>query len=155
MAMRGSDFKKEIPSSSGAEKTSRPVLLYDGECGLCNAIVRWLLRTDKAGRLSYAPLQSEPGQAYLRSQGLPTTDFDSLVFVPDWDRPAPGDYRRRTDGALAAWAMAGGGGIVGSIKFLPVAVRDFGYKLVARFRYALFGRYRPKPLPPEWARRFL
>lgn len=134
----------------------QPVLLYDGDCGLCNWIVRRLLALDEAGRLRYAPLQSKPAQAYLRRQGLPTTDFDSLVFVPDWDDPAPGGHRLRTDGALAAWAAAGGGRVVGSIKFLPVALRDFGYRLVARSRYALFGKYRPHPLPkPEWERRFL
>ena len=44
---------------------ARPVLLYDGECGLCNRLVRLLLRADRAGRLNYAPLQSGPAQTYL------------------------------------------------------------------------------------------
>ena len=57
----------------------RPVLLFDGECGLCNGVVRFLLRQDTAARLHFAPLQSGPAQEYLRAQGLPTADFDSLV----------------------------------------------------------------------------
>lgn len=155
MSVQRSNFER-VSDAAGLPKNPRPALLYDGECGLCNAIVRWLLRTDKQGRLSYAPLQSEPAQAYLRTQGLPTADFDSLVFVPDWNRPTPGSYRLRTDGALAAWAAAGGGGVIGSIKFLPAAVRDLGYKLVARTRYLIFGKYRPRPLAnPDWERRFL
>ena len=81
---------------------SRPVLLYDGECGLCNRLVRLLLRSDRAGRLNYAPLQSEPAQAYLRAQGLPVTDFDSLVFVPDWNQPAQGAYRMRDQATKVA-----------------------------------------------------
>lgn len=136
----------------------RPVLLYDGPCGLCNRVVRRLLRADQAGRLHYAPLQSAPAQAYLRAQGLPVADFDSLVFVPDWNDPAPGAYQLRTDGALAACAVAGGGlwRAVGWMRFIPAAVRDLGYKLVARSRYALFGEYRPRSLEnPEWERRFL
>lgn len=32
----------------------RPVLLYDGECGLCAAVVRLLLREDAAGRLRFS-----------------------------------------------------------------------------------------------------
>ena len=136
----------------------QPVLLYDGQCGLCNRVVRRLLQADPAGRLHYAPLQSEPAQAYLRAQGLPLADFDSLVFVPDWNDPAPRAYRLRTDGALAASAVVGGGWgrAVGWMRFIPAVVRDLGYKLVARSRYALFGQYRPAPLPnPDWEKRFL
>jgi predicted DCC family thiol-disulfide oxidoreductase YuxK len=135
----------------------RPVLLYDGECGLCNRLVRALLRSDPAGRLNYAPLQSAPAQEYLRAQGLPLADFDSLVFVPDWSNPVPGAYLLRTNGALAACAEVGGGWrAIAWLRIVPVVLRDPFYKLVARTRYALFGVYRPSPLPdPEWGKRFL
>lgn len=134
-----------------------PVLLFDGECGLCNRVVRLLLRSDRAGRLRFAPLQGAPAQAYLRSQGLPTQDFDSLVFVADWNNPAPGGYELRTDGALAAAALVGGvWRLVAWTRVLPRGLRDFGYRLVARSRYAIFGEYKPAPLPdPAWAERFL
>ena len=33
------------------------VLFFDGECGLCNGVVRILIRLDRTGRLHYAPLQ--------------------------------------------------------------------------------------------------
>jgi predicted DCC family thiol-disulfide oxidoreductase YuxK len=136
---------------------ANPVLLYDGDCGLCNRLVRLLLRSDRAGRLHYAPLQGAAAQGYLRAQGLPTEDFDSLVFIPDWEKPAQGAYLLRTDGALAAAAVVGGGWrMITWLRVLPGGLRDFGYRLVARFRYALFGQYRPTPLPdPTWARRFL
>jgi predicted DCC family thiol-disulfide oxidoreductase YuxK len=136
---------------------AKPVLLYDGDCGLCNRLVRLLLRSDRAGRLHYAPLQGAAAQGYLRAQGLPTEDFDSLVFIPDWEKPAQGAYLLRTDGALAAAAVVGGGWrMITWLRVLPGGLRDFGYRLVARFRYALFGQYRPTPLPdPTWERRFL
>jgi predicted DCC family thiol-disulfide oxidoreductase YuxK len=124
----------------------RPVLLYDGACGLCNWVVRRLLATDRAGRLHYAPLQSAPAQAYLRDQGLPTEDFDSLVFVPDWNDPVFGASLPRTDGALAAAAVIGGGWrAITWLRVFPAWMRDPGYKLVARFRYVLFGEHRGKP----------
>jgi len=134
-----------------------PVLLYDGECGLCNFLVRRLLRADKSGRLRFAPLQGGPAQAYLRAKGLPTEDFDSLVFVPDWEAPDRSEPLLRTDGALAAAAEAGGvWRLVAWLRVLPAWLRDPFYKLVARTRYALFGEYRPTPLPdPAWAKRFL
>lgn len=135
----------------------QPVLLYDGECGLCNWCVRRLLRWDRAGRLRFAPLQGEPAQAYLRAHGLPERDFDSLVFVPDWNQPMAALPLLRTDGALAACAAAGGPGrILTALRVLPRGFRDACYRMVARSRYALFGEYRPTPLPrSEWQERFL
>lgn len=136
---------------------TQPVLLFDGECGLCNRMVRLLLRTDRRGRLRFAALQGGPAQAYLRARGLPTEDFDSLVFVPDWHAPDRHAPRLRTDGALAAAAEVGGvWRLVTWMRVLPAWSRDPFYKLVARTRYALFGEYRPTPLPdPTWAARFL
>lgn len=137
---------------------SRPVLLYDGDCGLCNRVVQILLRADKAGRLHYTSLQSAPAQKYLREQGFEVVDFHSLMFVPDWNQPVPGAYRLRTDGALGACAVVGGGlwRVVGWTRFIPRILRDGIYRLIARSRYALFGKYRPTPLPdPAWEQRFL
>jgi predicted DCC family thiol-disulfide oxidoreductase YuxK len=88
---------------------------------------------------------------------LPLTDFDSLVFIPDWEHPVQGGYRLRTDGALAACKVVGGAwGSLYWLRVLPRWLRDPFYKLVARMRYALFGAYRPAPLAePEWEKRFL
>lgn len=144
------------PDSANAPDR-RPVLLFDGECGLCNGVVRFLLRQDTAARLHFAPLQSGPAQEYLRAQGLPTADFDSLVFVRDWNQPAHGAFLLRTDGALAACAEVGGlAGALAGFRVLPAWFRDACYRLVARWRYRLFGVYRPTPLPnPAWEKQFL
>ena len=139
------------------EPTCQPVLFYDARCGLCNRVVRLLLRTDRAGRLRFATLQGEKGQAYLRLWDLPTQDFDSLVFAPDWSAPDRFAPRLRTDGALAAAAAIGGvWRLITWARLLSVWLRDPVYRLVARTRYSLFGEYQPSPLPdPEWAKRFL
>lgn len=134
-----------------------PVLLYDGTCGLCHRVVRVLLRSDRRGRLRFAPLQGAAAQAYLRARGLPTEDFDTLVFVPDWREPERHAPLLRTDGMLAAAAEVGGAWrLVTWLRVLPAWSRDPFYRLVARTRYALFGEYRPGPLPdPAWPDRFL
>lgn len=135
-----------------------PVLLYDGDCGLCNRVVRLLLRLDPDGRLRFARLQSEPAQHYLSAQGLPVEDFDSLVFVPDWTRRPDGGYLLRTDGVIAALRSGGGLGaeLAAILAVWPAAWRDAGYRLVARWRYRVFGEWRPRPLArAEWAERFL
>jgi predicted DCC family thiol-disulfide oxidoreductase YuxK len=134
-----------------------PVLLYDGTCRLCNGSVFFLLRHDRRGALHFAPLQSPPAQDFLRLRGLPTADFDSLVYVRDWNRRADSPFLLRTDGALAAAGELGGPWArAAALRLVPSFLRDAAYRLVARSRRVLFGDYVPGPLPdPAWAGRFL
>ncbi len=134
-----------------------PVLLYDGECGLCRALVRRLARSDRNRRLFFAPLQGAFAQAALRRLGLPTEDFDSLVFLP----AANGNqFATRTDGVLAVLALLGPGArrFARLARRVPGPWRDASYRLVARVRYRIFGRvdYVAAEAPgPELAGRFI
>jgi predicted DCC family thiol-disulfide oxidoreductase YuxK len=147
-----------MPLTLVSSQTTGPVLLYDGECGLCNRIVRLLLRLDHTERLRFARLQGDAGQAYLRAHGLPVADFDSLVFVPDWGRRGQREFLLRTDGVIAALRGCGGLGraLAAGLAVFPAAWRDAGYRLVARWRYRIFGAWRPRPLGrPELLERFI
>ncbi len=133
-----------------------PLLLFDGECGLCNAVVRAFLRLDRRGRLRFGRLQGVTGQAALRRLGLPTEEFESLVFLPD----GPEGTRAflKSDGALEALRTIGGiaRGVAAVGRCVPRAWRDGLYGLVGRWRYRMFGVYQPRPLAKaEWARRFM
>jgi predicted DCC family thiol-disulfide oxidoreductase YuxK len=147
-------------SPDPAEPRPGPVLLYDGECGLCNRAVRALLRMDRRGILRFATLQGAPGQAWLRAHGLPQGDFESMVFVRDWEGAGtggPADYALRTDGLVAALEVCGGlGGVLAWIRFVPRPLRDGAYRIVARIRYRVFGAWKPRPLArPEYEKRFI
>lgn len=146
-----------MPATDATSAVTGPVLFFDGECGLCNRIVRLLLRLDRRGALRFAPLQGPTAQAYLEAHGLPRTDFDSLVFVPEWSNRDRREFLVRTDGVIAALRTVGGAGRLFTwLSVLPAAWRDGAYKLVARWRYRLFGRWEARPLArPEWAARFL
>jgi predicted DCC family thiol-disulfide oxidoreductase YuxK len=135
----------------------QPVLLFDGECGLCNGVVLFMLRHDHAGRLHFATLQSAPGQDYLKLHGLPTSDFGSLVFVPNWSHQELGAFLIRTDGAIAAFAeLDKPWRALSALRVVPRVLRDAIYKLISKTRYAIFGQYRPQPLPdPAWEKRFI
>ncbi len=135
-----------------------PVLLYDGECGLCQRLVRLLLRLDRRGRLHFAPLQGPAAQSYLQQHGLPAADFESMILVPDWVRRDAAGYLRQTDAAIAALREVGGIGraVAALLRVVPGAWRDAGYRLVARWRRRLFGAARAGALArPEWSGRFL
>lgn len=137
---------------------SGPVLLFDGECGLCQRLVRLLLRLDRRRRLCFAPLQGPAAQGYLRQHGLPATDGESMILVPDWHRRDPPRYLQRTDAMIAALREVGGIGrmVAAVLRLVPAAWRDAGYRLVARWRRKIFGAARAGVLArPEWSGRLL
>ena len=140
------------------ESWAGPVLLFDGEYGLCHRVVRLLLRLDRNSRLRYAPLQGPAAQAYLRAHVLPAADFDSLIFIPDWSRRDAPDFLWRTAGVVAALRAIGAlaGGLAAILAVVPTSWRDGGYRLVSRWRYRVFGPWRARPLArADWAARFL
>jgi predicted DCC family thiol-disulfide oxidoreductase YuxK len=145
-------------SPASGEARSGPVLLYDATCGLCNRSVRLLLRIDRRGVLRFSALQGGPAQAWLRSRGLPTADFDSMVLVRDWGAQGGGPaYLLRTDALAAALEACGGAGrVLAWIRLLPRSWRDPGYRLVASLRHRLFGAWAPRALArPDWKERFI
>ena len=46
------------------------VVLFDGDCNLCDGLVGFLARRDRAGRLRFVPIQSDEGRARLAARGL-------------------------------------------------------------------------------------
>ena len=142
-------------SARDTEPGHEPLLLYDGECGLCNAVILFLIREDTSARLRFAPLHGAVGQAALRRAGLLATDFDSLVFFPD---RGAATYFLRSDGALRLALRLGGiwRGLAVLALMIPRRWRDVVYRGVARFRYRVFGTHKPAPLPDAtWASRFI
>jgi predicted DCC family thiol-disulfide oxidoreductase YuxK len=137
------------------DPSPEPVLLFDAECGLCRRLVRRLLAADRAGRLRIAPLSGAWAQAWLAAHGLPA-DPASLVFIPDRRDPA-GRPLLRTDGALAAGEVAGGGWrLLAWLRLVPTAWRDPWYRLVARSRRRLAGPGDPEEFSrPEWHGRWV
>ncbi len=96
---------------------------YDGQCGLCHGAVRWLIAEDADGsRFRFAPLAEE-----ARSMRIECADGRWLE-----GSAAPLHCMRR---------LGGGWRLIGEIlRWVPPPVRDGAYFLVARVRYAFFGR---------------
>jgi predicted DCC family thiol-disulfide oxidoreductase YuxK len=142
-----------------------PVVFYDGVCGLCNRWVQFILKRDAAGVFRFAPLQSRLAERVLARHGVQTADLDTVYVVVNPDLDGKDDEERaeefllmRSDAVL--FVMGKLGGICSSgtwiPRVLPRAVRNWGYGLVARHRYRMFGRYDTCPVPSEATRgRFL
>jgi predicted DCC family thiol-disulfide oxidoreductase YuxK len=132
----------------------RALLLYDGICGLCNGVVRLLLRHDKLGKLRYAPMQSALGCEILArfgQHGLP----DGVVLVTDVLTVRERLYRRSDAVAVSLQLLSAPWRLLGkALMLVPRWLRERSYGIVARLRYRLFGRYTtcPVPLPNQRSR---
>lgn len=128
-----------------------PLVLYDGQCGLCNRSVQMILRHDRRGTFRFAALQSELGQALLRRHGLPAGAIDTVVLVDDGEAFTRSRAALRIAGKMdRPWPLMRAFGIV------PRPLRDVVYDWVARNRYRWFGRTDACMLPPPEVRaRFL
>lgn len=58
-----------------------PIMLFDGDCALCNGVVQFILDHEKQSSIRFASLQSEVGQRYLNSFGLESQNFNSYVMI--------------------------------------------------------------------------
>lgn len=128
-------------------------VLYDGECGLCDRSVRFLLPRDRRERLRFAPLQGERAAALRRRHpALPPLD-ETFLLVEDPERPAE-RVRLRSDGALRALELLGGPwNLVKLLRIVPAPLRDAVYRFVARRRTRWFGRLESCRLPSAAERR--
>ncbi|MCZ6727265.1 MAG: DCC1-like thiol-disulfide oxidoreductase family protein [Acidobacteria bacterium] len=141
--------------ASMAHVNASRLVLFDGICGLCARTVRFVLRHDREGRFVYAPLQGEVAAAVLARHSL-ASDLETMIYVADFDSPTERVFSK-SDAILAILDELGGlWSVVAMMRILPRAIRDTVYSLVARYRYAWFGRFETCQLPaPEQRDRFL
>ena len=131
------------------EPAATTIVLYDGVCGLCNRLIRFLLKRDRHDRLRFASLQSEFATALLKRHDIDAVDLDTVHVVVDYGTPGE-KVLSRSDAIIHALSQIGGGwGVFAAGKVLPKPLRDSLYKLVATNRYRLFGKYDVCQMPEE------
>lgn len=132
------------------------LVLYDGVCGLCDRFVQFLIQIDRHDRLRFAALQSDLGTRLLRDAGRDAGALETVIVIADYGIPSQ-RLLDRSDAAIFAIASAGGlyGAAVG-LRIFPRFLRDAVYRLIARSRYRIFGRFDACPIPtPATRAKFL
>ena len=119
---------------------------------LCNRTVRWLLRRDRRDRLRFAASPSPKVPGLLARHGFaqpaPETGPTTILVVRDLDGPKE-QLLARSDAVVAILRELPGPwpAIAVTLGWVPRPVRDFGYRLVARWRYRIWGRLAVCPVP--------
>ncbi|MEM7166554.1 MAG: DCC1-like thiol-disulfide oxidoreductase family protein [Planctomycetota bacterium] len=110
------------------------IILFDGECNLCNRSVNFTIARDPKERFQFATLQSETGQQILSDVGLPA-DLTTVVLYDG------GQAYVRSSAALRVcrrlrfpWPL------LSIFLIVPPFLRDIVYRFVSKRRYSWFGK---------------
>ena len=128
-----------------------PVILFDGVCNYCNAMINFIIKQDKKKVFKYAALQSDAGRRLLEKYNIDWEKNDSFVVIKD------GTAYERSSAALRLynrlpwywkWTQL--------FWIFPKFIRDAVYNIVAKNRYKWFGKRDECMIPtPEVRERFL
>lgn len=136
----------------GPNGSHQPLLLFDGECGLCARSIRFVLDRERSDRLHFASLQSSLGREIVTKHGFDPDEVSTLVLVEE-----NGRVSRRSTAALRVakelrwpwrWAPV--------FLLVPRFLRDGVYRIIAKHRLRFFGNADSCRLPtPSETSRFL
>ena len=126
------------------------LILFDGVCVFCSRWVRFVIRLDRKRRFRFLPIQSEKGRRLALRFGIDPDAPQTNAVV--WR----GRIFFKSDAALTALGALAETAPLEILKGAPRFVRDPIYDLIARNRYAVFGRTETCMVPaPEDRDRFI
>ena len=120
------------------------IILFDGVCNMCNAIVQFIIRHDKKEIFKFASLQSPAGQQLLRQAGLPLQDFDSFVYSRMGQI-----YSESTAALLLLKDLGGIFKWIYPLIWIPGFIRNAVYKMIAKSRYSIWGKRTACMIPTD------
>jgi predicted DCC family thiol-disulfide oxidoreductase YuxK len=128
-----------------------PIILFDGICNYCNAMVNFTIRQDKKKILKFAALQSEAGQKLLDQYGLLKDNFNSFILIDDGRV-----YKSSTAGLRLYNILPWYWKWTQIFWLVPKFARDAVYNLIAKNRYRWFGKKEKCMVPsPDLIERFI
>lgn len=142
MAMSAVPYSYSGDPAVGSFPDDRPLVIFDGYCGLCSRSVQFILRQDKAGEFRFLQAQSALGTTIYQHYGLATDNYETLILLVD------GKLYTGSDAVLSVLARLGAPwSYLRLARILPLPLRDWLYRLVASHRMRFFGRTEACYLP--------
>jgi predicted DCC family thiol-disulfide oxidoreductase YuxK len=128
----------------------RLIVLFDGECVLCNGWARFIAARDPQCQFALGALQSPAGVRLRAERGI-ESDLSSILLI------TPRSWATKSDAVLrilarlsAPWSLAA------VFVAVPGPLRDWVYDFIAARRYRWFGKVETCPIPtPEMRARLL
>jgi len=111
----------------------QPLLMYDGECALCNHLIQFYLKHEKKQELNFVPLDSPKAQLLIQHFELKATK-DSMVLIRGYNAYIKSCAALRLSGYMKGlWPLAQ------VFLIIPPFLRNPVYDFVAKRRIKWFG----------------
>jgi predicted DCC family thiol-disulfide oxidoreductase YuxK len=127
-------------------------IIFDGDCVLCNGMVHFVLRHEKAPTLQFVNAWSQIGLAVAAKHGLSKADLHETYLVVENGQA----YTKSDAGLVVLRHLRPPWSWLTVMKIVPRPLRDGVYTLIARRRYRWFGhKIQCFVPPPGTADRFI
>ena len=111
------------------------IILFDGVCNLCNGFVQFIIKRDQNAIFKFAALQSDYGQAFLKSQNLNQLELKSVILIE-----GEKIYTQSTAALKITKYLDGAWKFGYALIIVPPFIRNGIYKIVSKYRYKWFGK---------------
>ncbi len=115
---------------------SNEIIFYDGDCGLCNRSVQFVLKHERDKHIRFSTLQSDFATRFFEEHHFPQPDLTTFYFYSD---------NRLYKKSKAAFK------VIPYLKWywqplrimalLPTAIADMGYDFIAKRRKKIGGTF--------------
>ena len=147
----GTNRRIETVGNFAPVNNDKPIILFDGICNFCNAMVNFIIRQDKKNVFLFAALQSESGKKMLEQYKIDWKANDSFVVIENGKAFTKGNAAVKLYNKLPwywKWTQI--------FWIVPKFIRDWVYNVIAKNRYRWFGRKEECMVPTaEMRNRFL
>ena len=111
----------------------QPIIFFDGVCALCNSSIDYIIKADNERLFKFAPLQGET--ALAAKERTDWRDIDSIILLENDQLYYRSSAIIRIGQLIPKYRL-----LSNLISYIPVPIRDYGYKLIAKYRYQTFGK---------------
>lgn len=135
-------------NNNNSVPANKRIILYDGVCNFCNAVVNFVAEKDRKNNFRFAPLQSREARAILRSKDEAFVNLKTVYLVDE-----KGVFKRSQAIFNVFKKLPYPWKLLSAFSVLPASLTDFFYKIIAKNRYKWFGKsdtvIEPKSLVKE------
>ncbi len=127
------------------------IVFYDGLCGFCDHTVQFVLERDRGrDRFLFAPLQGNLAEEVLPRHGKNPKDLNSLYLLADQGLESERVFEKSSAAIRIGKTLGGLTGFWANLASLfPRFLRDWGYGLIAKARYRIFGKREACRIPAK------
>ncbi|MGB5819206.1 MAG: DUF393 domain-containing protein [Saonia sp.] len=116
-------------------RTRESIIIFDGECNLCNGVVGWLLRFAPSNVFRFVAFQSVEGQGLLKKNSFPTQRLETVILLDENGVHTHSDGFLRIISKIPKWKL-----VAALLAFVPRIIRDTIYNLASKNRMKWFGK---------------